>query len=161
MFDLQAIEAIRRLKYSYCQAIDTCDLELLSSVFADDATIDYEGGTYRFQAEGKPAILEAIEAAFHSEFVACHSVIHPIIDVQTETAATGSWRLLDYAMNLRENNLVTIGAATYQDKYRKEGDRWVIGSSAYKRLFERVFTESEPALTHFFLGGGHVNGPPA
>ncbi|MEM9013726.1 MAG: nuclear transport factor 2 family protein [Pseudomonadota bacterium] len=159
--DLEAIERIKRVKYAYCQAIDTCDLALLETVFAPDATVDYEGGTYRFQAEGRDNILAAIKAAFHDEFVACHSVIHPVIDVTSETTATGSWRLIDYAMNLRENNLVTIGAANYKDSYTHDGRSWRIQSSSYTRIYERVFNEPDAALTHFILGGGHVGERPS
>ncbi len=61
-------------------------------------------------------------------------------------------------MNLTEENLVTIGAAEYQDVYEKgEDGLWRIKSSGYERIYERVFNEPEPALTHFFLGGGHTD----
>ena len=82
----------------------------------------------------------------------------PFIDLTGPSSARGRWRLLDYALNLGHDNLVTIGAAEYQDVYRKgEDGRWRIKSSGYERIYERVFNEPEPALTHFFLGGGHTD----
>lgn len=82
----------------------------------------------------------------------------PFIDLVSASTATGRWRLLDYAMNLKEDNLVTIGAAEYRDTYEKDTNgSWRIKSSGYERLYERVFNEAEPALTHFFLGGGHTD----
>jgi len=56
-------------------------------------------------------------------------------------------------MNLRENNMVTIGAAEYVDDYVLDGDTWRIKKSSYTRIYERVFDETNPALTAYILGG--------
>ena len=77
----------------------------------------------------------------------------PIIEILDDTTAKAQWRLLDYAMNLRENNQVTIGAAEYVDDYVMEGGQWRIKKSAYTRIYERVFNETDPALTAYILGG--------
>ena len=151
-FDFDAIERIKRLKYLYCRGIDTCDIPLLRTVFTEDASIDYHGGSYRFQAEGRDAILEALDAAFNRDFVACHTVHHPIIDVHGDGTADGEWRLVDYALNLRENNLTTIGAATYRDRYVLDGGDWKIRRATYTRIYERVFNDPNPALTFHVLG---------
>lgn len=152
------VEAIKRVKYNYCNGIDRCDLDLLRSLFADDAKIDYVGGTYRFAVTGVDNIIAALEQAFHPRFVSCHSVHMPFIDLTGERSAAGRWRLLDYAMNLNEDNLVTVGASEYIDTYTKGDDgKWRIQTSGYQRIYERVFNETDPALTHFALGGGHVD----
>lgn len=150
--DLQAIEQIKRLKYEYCEGIDTCDAELLRSVFSEDVTVDYQGGTYRFQAQGRDNVVNALKQAFHPEFVACHAVTMPIIDVHADGTADGRWRLIDYAMNLRENNLVTVGAAIYRDKYVLVDGAWKISHASYTRIYERVFHEPDAALTAHILG---------
>lgn len=150
---LEIIEEIKQVKYAYCRAIDTCNLAELEKVFIEDAEIDYHGGTYRFQAQGRDKILAAIGGSFHEDFVACHTVHMPIIKLTSDKTATGQWRLLDYAMNLREDNLVTIGAAEYVDDYVLDGDQWRIKKSSYTRIYERVFKESDPALTAYILGG--------
>ena len=152
------IEAIKRVKYNYCNGIDRCDLDLLESILCADVEIDYVGGTYRYKVSGRENFLAAVKASFNPEFVSCHTVHMPFIDVIDETRASGRWRLLDYAMNLAEDNLVTIGAAEYQDIYQKgTDDLWRIRSSGYERIYERVFKEPDPALTHFYLGGGHMD----
>lgn len=151
-FDFDAIERIKRVKYLYCRGIDTCDIPLLTSLFTEDASIDYAGGTYRFQAEGRDTILSTLEAAFNKDFVACHTVHHPIIDVHGDGTADGEWRLVDYALNLRENNLTTIGAATYRDKYVLIDGAWKIRRATYTRIYERVFNDPNPALTAHLLG---------
>lgn len=150
---LQTIEDIKQVKYAYCRAIDTCNMEMLESVFIPDAEIDYHGGTYRFQAQGRDKILAAIKGSFHEDFVACHTVHMPIIKVVDEKTATGQWRLLDYAMNLRKENMVTIGAAEYVDDYVLDGSKWRIKKSSYTRIYERVFNEPDASLTAYILGG--------
>lgn len=151
-FDFEAIERIKRVKYLYCRGIDTRDIPLLGTLFTEDASIDYQGGSYRFQAEGRDAILAALEAAFHDGLVACHTVHHPIIDVHGDGTADGEWRLIDYALNLRENNLTTVGAATYRDKYVLRDGAWKISRATYTRIYERVFNEPDAALTFHILG---------
>mgnify|MGYP000047111327 CR=1 FL=1 len=152
------IEAIKRVKYNYCNGIDRCDLDLLEMIMTPDIEVDYVGGTYRFQASGREDVLGIMKQAFNSRFVSCHTVHMPFIDLTGATTATGRWRLLDYAMNIAENNLVTIGAAEYRDRYEKgEDGSWRIRASGYERIYERVFNEPEPALTHFILGGGHID----
>jgi len=152
------IEAIKRVKYNYCNGIDRCDIALLESIMTPDVEIDYVGGTYRYKASGRDKFLDAVRGSFNPEFVSCHTVHMPFIDLTGEREATGRWRLLDYAMNLAQDNLVTIGAAEYRDTYVKgEDGLWRISASGYERIYERVFNEPEPALTHFFLGGGHTD----
>ena len=152
------IEAIKRVKYNYCNGIDRCDLDLLKSIMTPDIEIDYVGGTYRFKASGRDEVLAVMKQAFNPQFVSCHTVHMPFIDLTSATTATGRWRLLDYAMNVAKANQVTVGAAEYVDFYEKgEDGQWRIRTSGYERIFERVFDEPNPALTHFILGGGHVD----
>ncbi|RJF93125.1 nuclear transport factor 2 family protein [Sphingomonas cavernae] len=150
--DLEAIERIKRVKYLYCEAIDRCDLALLETILTEDFSADYQGGSYRLQARGRAEFLAAIKAAFHPDFVGCHAVQHPIIDVHGDGTASGRWRLVDYAMSLRDDNLTTIGAATYVDDYALVDGAWKLRRSAYTRIYERVFNEPNPAITFHILG---------
>ena len=47
------IEEIKNLKHRYFRAIDMADFDLLDNIFSQDITIDYRGGTYRWESEGK------------------------------------------------------------------------------------------------------------
>lgn len=148
---LEDIERIRQLKYRYFRGIDTADIELLRGVLAEDVHIDYHGGTYRWQVEGREAMLASIAAAFNEYAVACHTGHHPEIEVLTPTSATGIWYLTDVFINLREK-LVTTGSALYRDEYVKQADGWRIKSSTYKRLYEiQEALESAPKLTAHYL----------
>ena len=148
---LEDIERIRQLKYRYFRGIDTADIELLRDVLAEDVHIDYHGGTYRWQVDGRDQMLAAIAAAFNEQTVACHTGHHPEIEVQTPTTATGTWYLTDVFINLRDR-VVTTGSALYRDEYVKLAGGWRIKSSTYQRLYEiQEQIDSAPKLTAHYL----------
>lgn len=148
---LEDIELIRRLKYSYTRGLDTGDMATVAAVFAEDATVDYRGGTYHFQMTGRDAIVEALTGMFNAQFVGSHTVHMPVIDIISDDEATGTWTLLDYALNLAEGNKTTVGAAIYRDRYVKRDGRWLIAFSDYERVYERVYIDPAPGLTAHFL----------
>jgi hypothetical protein len=149
---LEDIELIKRLKYAYCRCIDTANIAELKTLFTEDASVLYIGGTYRFEAQGRDKILESLENAFHADAIAFHSVLHPEIDVTSDTEATGTWYLRDYFLDKRYK-VVTEGSAFYKDRYVKRDGRWQIHYASYERVFEIVtpFTET-PNITAHMLG---------
>lgn len=149
---LEDIELIKQLKYKYCRGIDTCDIALLDGLMSEDMSVDYQGGSYRFEASGKAAVLESIRAAFHPRFLSSHTVHHPIIEVHDDDTADGHWTLIDYNINLNDL-LRTQGCSFYVDHYVKQNGRWLIQRSTYTRLFEQVDTlDAAPNLTAHYLG---------
>lgn len=149
---LEDIELIKRLKYRYCRGIDSCDIELLRSLFTEDVSVDYVGGSYRFQASGREAVLDAIRQAFHAESVSSHTVHHPIIEVHDDGTADGHWTLIDTFWDMR-NHIITDGCSFYVDKYVKLDGEWRIRRATYSRLFEMVDPMPEaPNLTAHLLG---------
>ena len=93
------IEEIKNLKHRYFRAIDMADFDLLDNVFAPDITIDYRGGTYRWESEGKDTIKESLKHAFHNQTAAMHTAHHPEIEIFSETEADGKWYLQDIFYN--------------------------------------------------------------
>jgi len=136
---IEDIERIKQLKYLYCRGLDTCDVALLASLLAPDATVDYRGGTYHFLEQGAERILPLLEGAFNAQMVGCHTVHHPVITITGPDRATGEWTLTDYALNLGTNK-ATVGGALYKDQYIKRDGKWLIQHSQYDRLYERVYT---------------------
>ena len=130
--NLEAIELIRQLKYRYFRAIDTADMETLKGVFTEDATVCYVGGTYRFEAEGRDNILEALGYAFHAEAIAFHHGNHPEIEVHSDTEASGRWYLRDWFLDLRRK-ITTDGASFYRDRYEGSGTTWYADGTAEVR----------------------------
>lgn len=148
---LEDMELIRRLKYRYCRCIDTANLDELRALFTEDASVCYVGGSYRFEAQGRDKILEAIGYAFHAEAIAFHHVNHPEIDVISPTEATGVWYLRDWFLDLRRK-LITDGSALYRDRYVKRDGSWLIQHASYERIFEIVSELKErPNITAHWL----------
>jgi len=148
---LEDLELIRRLKYRYCRCIDTANFDELRGLFVEDASVCYVGGTYRFEAQGRDSILDALGYAFHAEAIALHHVNHPEIDFVSDTEATGVWYLKDWFLDLR-NKIITDGSALYRDTYVKRGGEWLIKRATYERIYEIVTPfEQAPNITAHWL----------
>src|SRR5210317_1438572 len=145
------IEEIKNLKHRYFRAIDMADFDLLDNIFSQDITIDYRGGTYRWESEGKETIKESLRHAFHNQTAAMHTAHHPEIEVRSESEAVGKWYLQDIFYNF-DLGSVTQGTALYEDKYTKIDNQWLIQHSEYDRIWEHVSRiNSEGKFTKILL----------
>ena len=148
---LEDLELIRKLKYRYCRCIDTANFDELRGLFVEDASVCYVGGTYRFEAQGRESILDALGYAFHADAIALHHVNHPEIDFVSDTEATGVWYLKDWFLDLR-NKIITDGSALYRDTYVKRDGEWLIKRATYERIYEIVTPfEQAPNITAHWL----------
>ena len=144
---LEDVEQIKRLKYRYFRSMDTGDFETLQSLYTDDIRVDYIGGTYRWQMEGRRNLIEAQMEAFNSEAIGCHTGHHPEIDILSDTMATGIWYMTDIFMNFRAKT-VFYGSALYRDTYEKINNVWKIKVTTYKRIYEQAESmETMPNIT--------------
>ena len=136
MFDLQEIEAIKRLKYKYMRCLDQKRWKEMAECFAEDATAAYSGGKYSFA--GRATILDFFEKSMgRGSVLSSHRVHHPEIELTSETTATGVWALEDTFIDADAG--VTIrGAAFYRDEYVKEGSTWKIKHTGYERTYEEM-----------------------
>ncbi len=144
---LSDMEAIKILKHRYFRGIDTADMVLLDSLFTDDVSVVYNGGTYRVALSGRANMIEFLANSFHSGALAMHLGVMPEIAITGENAATGIWYLQDVFINLEIDNH-TFGTAIYTDSYRREDGVWKIASTHYDRVIE--------VLTPFAQTGGRV-----
>ena len=142
---LVEIEQIKALKYAYLRCLDTKDWEGIKEVFTEDATAAYSGGAY--SADGRDAILEFLVRGMGSEtFHSSHRCTHPEITVDGDTAS-GTWALDDTVIDTSLGILIQ-GAAFYEDTYVKQGGRWLISHTGYRRSFEFLTPLSDlPNLT--------------
>ena len=146
---LEDIDLIKRVKYSYVRALDAGAIDALAELFTADAEIDYRGGTYRFTVKGRDEIVAAMCGAFHAGLVGSHTVHMPLIDVHDDD----QWTLLDYALNLAEDNKTMIGASHYVDRYVREDGQWRIARSGnWPGVRAGVFHDPAPGLTAHLLG---------
>ena len=153
--DLEALEAIKRVKYRYMRCLDQKRWDEIRGCFTEDATAAYSGGKYSY--EGRDAIVGFLEKSMGAEsFLSCHRVSHPEIDIDGDTA-TGTWALEDTV--IEEAWGITIrGAAFYEDRYVKTDDGWKIQHTGYLRTYEeiqpRANVEGLKLTAHWWKTGG-------
>jgi hypothetical protein len=141
MADLQEIEAIKRLKYTYLRCLDLKLWAEMAECFVADATAAYGDGQYSFA--GRDAIMEFLRNALGGHnIISAHRVQQPEIDLTSPTTATGTWALDDTVIETQSGSVVR-GAAFYRDEYVKVGGQWKIKSTGYQRLFEERFSRSD------------------
>lgn len=153
--DLEALEAIKRVKYKYMRCLDQKRWDEIRECFTEDATAAYSGGKYGY--EGRDAIVGFLEKSMGAEsFLSCHRVSHPEIEIDGD-AATGTWALEDTV--IEEAWGITIrGAAFYEDRYVKTAEGWKIQHTGYLRTYEeiqpRANVEGLKLTAHWWKTGG-------
>ena len=149
---LMDIEAIKRLKHAYFRCLDTANVEELASIFHEDVSVHFIGGTYEWKLQGRDQYLEAIRNSFHRESIGHHNGHQPEIQILGETEATGIWYLADQ-MWILNNKFYTVGTALYWDRYLKVDGRWTIKDTKYERIYEiNRALEKNPELASHYLG---------
>jgi len=136
MQTLLDIEEIKQLKARYFRGIDTCNLELLRTVLADDVQIRFDSPTYQYEINGIAEAMNFYRNAFTSRRFGMHSGHTPEIKVEGDKA-TGIWYLNDLFINLDEQTILT-GSALYEDCYLKVSGQWRVHRTGYKRLLEMI-----------------------
>jgi bile-acid 7alpha-dehydratase len=145
MYDLQEIEAIKRLKYKYFRCLDTKRWDEMKECFTEDANAAYSSGKYSFQ--GRDQIVQfLIDAMNRPTVLSAHHGHHPEIELTSPTTAVGVWALADVFIDLQA--AITVrGAAYYRDDYVKVNGQWKIKTTGYERTFEEVENRADiPSL---------------
>jgi ketosteroid isomerase-like protein len=139
--DLVALEEIKRLKYRYLRSIDTKDWDLLADVLTEDAVADYGTPTYGkpLKLTGRDTIVTFMREQLGPGLITTHYATQPEIDIDGDEAA-GTWAFEDTVI-ATEYRLVIVGAAFYEDRYRRGGDgRWRIAHTGYQRTYEATMS---------------------
>jgi len=118
---LEDIEALRQLKVRYAAFCDDdYDADGIASLFTDDGI--WDGGQMGC-CEGKKAIREFFSTSDRAVPFAIHHVTNPLIEIDGDRA-TGRWYLWQ-PCTFAEGNQGLWMAATYDDVYHRDGDRWL------------------------------------
>ena len=143
MFQLEELEAIKRLKYKYLRCIDCKLWDELREVFAADAVDAYDKG--RYSAIGADEIMTFLLGTLErTDIASMHNVHCPEIEITSPTTAKAVWYLHDYVVNPGEVNggmpgySVLQGAGFYSDEYVKLNGEWKIKHTGYERTFEFI-----------------------
>ncbi len=149
---LMDMEAIRQLKHAYFRCVDTANLEELATLFHEDVTVHFVGGSYEWNVQGRDDYVKNIAMSFSREAIGQHNAHHPEIQMLSETEATGIWYLAD-DMWILNHNSKTLGTALYWDRYLKVDGKWLIKETNYERIYEINETLTErPNLASHYLG---------
>jgi SnoaL-like domain len=139
---LSDLEDIRTVKHRYFRSIDTADMAMLDTLFTDDVFVEYIGGGYRVQLEGKANMLEFIANSFPETALAMHHGHMPDISFTGPDTAEGIWYLEDVFIDL-ELGKHTAGSALYRDHYVRQESGWKIARTIYERVIEIVYPISK------------------
>lgn len=136
MADLEAIEAIKRVKYRYLRALDTKHWGDFADTLTEDIVGDYGsslGKEHRFTNRGD--LVEFMRTPMPAGVITEHRVDHPEITIDDNDEAEGIWYLQDRVI-VAEYNFMLFGAAFYRDRYRRTDDGWKICATGYQRTYE-------------------------
>ncbi|MEE2677071.1 MAG: nuclear transport factor 2 family protein [Myxococcota bacterium] len=149
---LMDMEAVRQVKHAYFRCIDTANFAELATLFHEDVSVHFIGGTYEWKLQGRDEYLASIQKSFTTQSVGHHNGHHPEIQMLSETEATGIWYLTDN-MWVMNGDFFTTGTAVYWDRYVKEEGRWLIRDTKYRRIYEiNRKLEENPQFASHYLG---------
>jgi len=131
---LAAIEAIKIVKANYFLGVDTKDWDLLRrEVFCEQSRFDlpeYDDASF----VGGDAIVDFFRGAM-SNWVTVHHGHMPIIEITSDTTATGIWAMEDRIYGSPGEDISSIhGFGHYHETYVKLAQGWRIGRFKLERL---------------------------
>ena len=135
MADVDAIEAIKRVKYRYLRAMDTKHWDDFADTLTEDIAGDYGsslGKEHHFT--DRAALVEFMRTSMPAGVLTEHRATHPEITVDGDEAEA-TWYLQDRVI-VPEYNFMLFGAGFYHDRYRRTEDGWKICATGYDRTYE-------------------------
>ena len=129
---LEDIEAIKRLKATYCYLCDAGldnvrNRDELISHFTENARLDFGMGPAS-QYQGPEGLRTFFGEMVPMSLSFCMHMVHnPIIDVKGDRA-TGKWSLEAPVINRLENNRAEWLAGTYHEEYVRQNGQWKFDS---------------------------------
>lgn len=128
-------DAIRALGVLYSVAVDDHDLDTVVACFAPDGSFSRAGVTYT--GRGK---LRGFYAGMMDRYVTTlHTPNAHVIEVDT-AAGTGTGLLTGHA-ELALGDRLLMAAYRYDDRYLRDGDRWVFASRELRFMYNVPFEQ--------------------
>ncbi len=140
---LLALEDIKQLKARYWRGVDSKDQDMLRSVFADDAEIDFRSEQVDAEAAAAQPLPSPGDFAKHAlAMLEGVTTIHhghmPDIAFTSDTEASGFWPMEDNLWVNGENAKLPFkhlhGFGFYHDRYVKTEQGWRISYTTLKRV---------------------------
>jgi len=117
--------SIRDCVAGYAQTYDSRDHEGLRGVLSEGCRVTMHGGRFDGNSyEGRPAVLDWLEGTW-PETPPC---LHFTGNFRARTDGSGGAGSTDYILVGRrpDGTIQLSGAGRYEDRFSREGDRWVI-----------------------------------
>jgi uncharacterized protein (TIGR02246 family) len=134
---LEDIEAIRRLKITYCDRCDdNYDPDGLAALFTDDGV--WDGGPHG-TARGRDEIRALWAAMREAATFAVHYITNHAVDVDPSgETATGTCTLWE---PLTMNGEALWAGVRYHERYRKVDGRWLFAEMKLDNLFSTPYAK--------------------
>lgn len=130
---------IVRVALTYCRALDSCDWELLASVFAPDATARLGSTT---ELTGTDEIVGRCRDALGDLELSHHLVGNHEVVVDGDSATHRCYLHAQHVRTLAEGGSNFVVAGRYEDHFVRTGDGWRIAD----RELITMWTAGNPAV---------------
>ncbi|MAT94679.1 MAG: bile acid 7-alpha dehydratase [Halioglobus sp.] len=147
---LEAIEAIRQLKYRYFHACDQKQPEQVRECFAP-GPIELEYGRIGSFGDREDMLAVFTELACQPHIVEMHHGQNPQIELHSADEASGTWGLY-YCMIDTRRDLFTQLGGVYDDRYRRIDGQWKIVRSCYEVTSTAIYDLAEGLARSVFAG---------
>ena len=136
--DFETFTEITRRRYEYALGIDTCDFDLLRSVFTDEITMDFA------DYNGVPATtlkaddwVNGCRVLFTGLDSTQHVMTNPMVDVDGDLATCRMYMKAEHFMQNGQGSFDYALGGYYLDDLVKQDGRWLIRGVTLKLFWQR------------------------
>lgn len=129
---------ITRRRYEYALGIDTCDFELLRSIFTDEITMDFE------DYSGQPAAtmkaddwVAGVRVLFTGLDSTQHVMTNPVVDIDGESATCKMYMKAEHFLRNDQGDPGFALGGYYTDQLVKVDGRWLIKAVRLRIFWNR------------------------
>ena len=147
---LEALEAIKQLKYRYFFNCDQKRPAEVRKCFADGAVeIDFGRIGAFTSADELVAVFEQLACSEH--IVEMHHAQNPQITIESDTEASGLWGLYYYMIDTNQQITTQLGAY-YEDRYRCIDGDWKIVATRCVVTSTQILAMNDARVSAIFAG---------
>jgi len=147
---LEAIEAVKQLKYRYFRACDRKQPDVVRACFAPGA-IDLQYGRIGSFTNRDDMVAVFTELACQEHIVEMHHGQNPEVTLTGPNEAAATWGLYYYMIDTRRNVVTQLGGF-YDDAYVCIDGEWLISRSHYEVSSTAIYTLGEGPVQAVFAG---------
>ena len=121
--ELEDIQAIRNLKFTYWDCVDSRDWDRYREVFTED--VHHECPPFNSVVDGRENLINGARSSLPAHVKSCHQGCQSYIEITGEDTAVGRWSFKDNLVNAR-TGVEFNGQGYYDEEYVKIDGRWYI-----------------------------------